>query len=169
MRLTHLKQAGDTIVEVLISMAAVSMVLGAAFVTINQSVSTGRTAQERVEALKQVESQIEILKKYTRIKDPVDPLWSKGTFCYDIDGSNTITRNDFSGTVNDSIDLDDFNPGVTYPSKCIQGFYHISIKHIQGSGSDASAQIFNVRARWESASGHGRNEVGILYRIYPGQ
>jgi type II secretory pathway pseudopilin PulG len=164
MRLIHLKQAGDTIVEVLISMAAVSMVLGAAFVTINQSVATGRTAQERVEALKEVEAQIESLKSLT--KDETDPqgVFSNTSYCLVFNGSVLNRIN--TGTINGSIDLDDFSdPGGTYPPQCIKGFYHISITHNTAN----SNSTFIVRARWDSATGKGRDEVSILYRVYKGQ
>lgn len=56
------RQRGDTIVEVLIAIAIVSMVLAGAYVTTNRSLQATRAAQERAIALKLGESQIEQIK-----------------------------------------------------------------------------------------------------------
>lgn len=55
-------ERGDTIVEVLISIAVISLVLGGAYVTTNRSLQATRASQERVNALKLAESQIEQIK-----------------------------------------------------------------------------------------------------------
>lgn len=55
-------QRGDTIVEVLISLAVVSVILGGAYVTTNKSLLATRSAQERSNALKLAEAQVEELK-----------------------------------------------------------------------------------------------------------
>lgn len=55
-------QRGDTIVEVLISIAVVALVLAGAFIATNRSLQATRSAQERVNALKLGESQIEQIK-----------------------------------------------------------------------------------------------------------
>lgn len=56
------KQAGDTIIEVLLAMTVIGMVLGASFGIANRSTNLGQDAQERTEALKLAESQIELFK-----------------------------------------------------------------------------------------------------------
>lgn len=61
------KQAGDTIIEVLFAMSIVGIVLGSAFGMMNLATKTGRSAQERTEALKVAESQLELLKKFYKI------------------------------------------------------------------------------------------------------
>jgi len=61
-KISCLRQRGDTIVEVLIAIAVISLVLGGAYVTTNRSLRATRSAQERGNALKLVESQIEQLK-----------------------------------------------------------------------------------------------------------
>lgn len=53
---------GDTIVEVLIAMAVVSLVLSGAYASSNRSAQATRTAQERGEATKFAESQVEQVK-----------------------------------------------------------------------------------------------------------
>jgi prepilin-type N-terminal cleavage/methylation domain-containing protein len=59
------RQRGDTIVEVLIVIAVISLVLGGAYVTTNKSLLATRSAQERGNALKLAETQIEQIKGLT--------------------------------------------------------------------------------------------------------
>lgn len=58
----QLSTRGDTIVEVLIAIAVVSVVLAGAFASVRNSVNATRTAQEQGEALKLAESQVEQIK-----------------------------------------------------------------------------------------------------------
>ena len=55
-------QRGDTIVEVLIAMAVASSVLGITYATMNRNLLITRGAQERTEAAKLAQGQLEILK-----------------------------------------------------------------------------------------------------------
>ena len=75
------KQAGDTIIEVLIAMSVVGLVLAGAFGITNRAVLTGRAAQERTDALKIAESQLELLKVYAKDSTFNGGLFS--TFCID--------------------------------------------------------------------------------------
>lgn len=68
----HRAQRGDTIIEVLLSMSIIGMVLGSAFGIANRSVRLGEDAQERTEALKIAESQLEIFKTYYNSSNPSD-------------------------------------------------------------------------------------------------
>ncbi|HET8671733.1 MAG TPA: hypothetical protein VFM05_14230, partial [Candidatus Saccharimonadales bacterium] len=61
-RLISLPEHGDTIVEVLLAIAVISSVIGGAFVMTNRSLQGSRDAQERVNATKLVESQVEQIK-----------------------------------------------------------------------------------------------------------
>src|SRR5438309_3169170 len=62
MRRFKLNSAGDTIIEVLLALAVLASVLGGAYVSSNRSLSGARDAQERGEALKLVEEQLERLR-----------------------------------------------------------------------------------------------------------
>ena len=53
---------GDTIVEVLVAIMVISSVLAGAYVSTRSSINATRTAQERGEALKLAESQVEQIK-----------------------------------------------------------------------------------------------------------
>lgn len=60
--LNNKSQRGDTIIEVLLAMSIVGMVLGASFGIANRSTQIGQDAQERTEALKLAETQVELFK-----------------------------------------------------------------------------------------------------------
>lgn len=55
-------QTGDTIVEVLIAIAVVSLLLTAAYASANHNVAALQDTQEHTEALKLVQSQVELLR-----------------------------------------------------------------------------------------------------------
>ena len=66
---------GDTIVEVLIAIAIVSLTLTGAYASVNRSSNATRTAQERGEALKWAESQVEQIKASKNLP-------GTGSFCF---------------------------------------------------------------------------------------
>ena len=64
MQLKRLSQTGDTIVEVLVAIAVAGAVLGGAYSLINANVKSNQLAQERSNAVKIAESQVERLRSY---------------------------------------------------------------------------------------------------------
>lgn len=72
---------GDTIVEVLIAVAIVSLTLTGGFVSSNRSFQATRTAQEQGEALKIAESQVEQIKVAVDKGSP--DVFTPGNFCLD--------------------------------------------------------------------------------------
>jgi prepilin-type N-terminal cleavage/methylation domain-containing protein len=62
MKLIKLMQKGDTIVEVLIALAISSLLIGGAMASANQTLLGSLRSQERGEALKIAESQLEYLR-----------------------------------------------------------------------------------------------------------
>lgn len=77
---------GDTIVEVLIAIAIVSLTLAGGYASANHSANATRTSQERGEALKWAETQVE------QIKASQTEMPSTTTdFCYDT--SLTLSTN----------------------------------------------------------------------------
>ncbi len=80
-------QRGDTIIEVMLAMAIIGAVLGAAFGIANRNMQIAQTSKERTEALKLAESQIELLKAgYEADSSIVSSAFSQG-FCMRYDGS----------------------------------------------------------------------------------
>lgn len=157
-------QAGDTIVEVLIAMAVLSAILGGAYISANQSLNNSRQAQERGEAAKVANSQLEQIKAYA--KDPV-----KHGLMFD---PNKIFCIDSAGNVKDipgfpAYDPPDNSPlpendnwnNNSFPTECtFQGLYHASIRY-KYPGADS---LFTIAIRWDRFGGK-KDEMRMLYRL----
>ncbi len=153
-----LGQRGDTIVEVLIAMVIVGLILGGAFVTVNKSLQSERSAQERGEALQLVQGQIESLQA-------LQTSLPTQTVCITVGTTTTITEpaiTSLAGTTN----------YTNYNSACIvnnlgqsspaagqeQAFYHLSI--IPPSGGSG---VYTVRAVWDQLGG-GQNNITLFHK-----
>lgn len=136
---------GDTIVEVLIAITVVSFVLGGAYVTANHSYRNMRQAQERGEALKYVQEQLERLKAIA--PDPssyFDVFSTSSPFC--------ITSSNTKGVVGSAACNTGTNPNAPYA---------MSIFRV-ASGSGYS---FTVTATWPEFGGNVNDVVSILYKV----
>jgi type II secretory pathway pseudopilin PulG len=151
---TPRNQRGDTIVEVLLAMAVLGMVLGTSFGIVNRSLATGRDAQERSEASKLTESQIEKLK--TASSDPDNGFFNIAeNSIYCITDTLDVEEFDSGGIIQDDVDLS------TYTDPCKSGpdgRYRLSIIR--------SGNVFTVRSRWNSIRGDQLNEAKMTYRTY---
>ncbi len=130
-------QRGDTIVEVLITVSVIGIALAGAFGLANNAANMGRTAQERGEALKIAESQVEILK--TASPAPT------GTFCMKPDGTSVATgaaecRRNGQGTVD------------------VDGLYLIE-NSLDGNG------VYTLQVSWESINSASTNNTTLYYRL----
>jgi prepilin-type N-terminal cleavage/methylation domain-containing protein len=156
-RHTGLGQAGDTLVEVLISILIVSMILTGAYVTTNRSSLGIRNSQEHSEALKLVQSQLEQVRQNASqpapnvFDQPVGP-----SFCM----------------VNGSI--------VTIAAPCkqdsganaatVQPAYQLTVQrqscspYVSPAGT--TCHKFVVSAKWESVTASDTNTEMIAYRLY---
>ena len=145
MRLNNL-QRGDTIVEVLISIAVVSMVLAGAFVVTNRSLQATRSAQERSIALKLAESQLEQIKG---IVSSQPALLFGGSvpnpFCIaggvPVAATNAACGTDASGTATNT-----------------EPIFHMSINR--------SGNQFNLTETWTDVSGRQTDKLQLKYRVY---
>ncbi len=156
-----LGKRGDTIIEVLMAIVVISATLGTAFATINSGVKGTRSSQERAEALKIVESQIELLKSARA--NSVSGLYGRSrAFCVNKTGSNITIHEAFNppGSVGDA----QAQPLTSYSNDCrnnsITGGYNYSIEE------DAS-NVFVIRARWSSITGDRNDQIEIKYRMVP--
>src|SRR5487761_1385964 len=77
----RLTQAGDTIVEVLIAMAVISLVLAGAFLTTRNSQTGVLNSQEHAAALKLIESQLEQLRSVASANPPNLGVFTTSKFC----------------------------------------------------------------------------------------
>jgi len=148
------KQAGDTIIEVLIAMAIASSVLAIAFATGNRNLAMSRDSQERSEASRLVQGQIESLRYVFNTAPTTLPSGAGTPFC--LSGSAVVTAG-FSGGVPTSNLATE--PMSGYPATCVSGFYHYVItRDAAGSGS------FHFYVRWESGVGGARDQILMVYR-----
>lgn len=140
-------ERGDTLVEVLIAIAVISLILGGAFVMTNRSLQGTRDAQERVNATKLVEGQIEQIKDIAATdSDSLFGASAPASFCINsaggvVSSTNSGCRVDASGgtPVGEPI----FNLAVT-----------------------RSGNTFTIRNTWNSVRGGGQNNVEMKYRAY---
>lgn len=149
---------GDTIVEVLLALTIVSSMLGGAYVLANRSLNNSRASQERGEALKLVEAQLERLNNAVNSGNN-DAFTTPNTFCMDSSGNVADAKNPASGTI-PPLDLDDF---TTYTAACVvqnQSLpYYVSIKR-------TSDNRFSAYGRWDRLGSAGQNEVKITHGVY---
>jgi prepilin-type N-terminal cleavage/methylation domain-containing protein len=134
---------GDTLVEVLLAIAIVSLVLSASFASARQSLLNTQRSQERAEAARYVEQQLERLK--VAADNPETDLFNAGvTGPYCIDTS----LNHPNGECSTGID----------------GRYKLSITR---STVSPGQYRFLVRAHWTQIGGENEEEVNNYYKIYP--
>jgi prepilin-type N-terminal cleavage/methylation domain-containing protein len=151
---------GDTIVEVLIAIAIISLALTGAYNSANRSIHQAQDSQERAEALKVTEQQVEILRQLVK-SDPnsIFGATDRRLFCFD-EQSNVVV---FTSATNLPHHSDD--DYTAYPETCRQvdsyERYSVSIDH-----DPAQEGLFTFRSRWERIGG-GRNEVMLMYRVHP--
>ncbi len=134
-------QTGDTIVEVLIAIAIVSVVLVGAYVTTNKNIQSTQDAQERTQAVKLVESQIEYLR-----------------------AAGTIASGDCfnAGSAQIAAGAQGTNPCIITASGAIAGAsvqpaYDMKIT-TGGNG------VYIIEAKWDTVNGSGKSNVTMYYR-----
>lgn len=150
-------QSGDTLVEVLISILVVSLVLTGAYVTTNRSTLGIRNSQERSEALKLVQGQLEQVRQNG--SQPGANVFDQAvgsSFCM-VGGIITTAaapcKQDGAGV-----------PATQQPA------YSLSIQRQScapyAPPPGAVCHKFIVKADWESVTGQGNNTEVIAYRLY---
>lgn len=142
MRRNAIFQKGDTVVEVLIAVAILGLVLASGFAIANRSLRGIRAAQERGEALKVAETQLERIKKYS----------DSSTDIY-VDGANYCIEND--GNVVDQ-------PVGTFDVRCQGGFYSTTTT----VDSSSNQYTFRTTVLWDRAGGQGQDTLTLYYKAY---
>lgn len=145
-------EKGDTIIEVLIAVAIVSSVLAISYSIMNLNLQLMRNNQERTEASKIAQGQIEQLKDAWNTADPDDfPIGSTAPiFCM----APGVTEGFGANAAHADIYQDNY---ANYHEDCIYDFYYTSIKYNDSSG-------YTVRVRWDGLNGQ-RNEVLMGYKL----
>jgi type II secretory pathway pseudopilin PulG len=132
------RQAGDTIIEVLLSITVLALVLGAAYVTSNHSLQAGTDANSRAQALSYAQDQVERIKTAA-----LNGTLSTGSlpphFCFPAKSTPTPVSANSSNCK--KYDASQYSMDVTY-----------------------SGSVFKVIASWDVASGAGRDQLTIYYK-----
>ena len=143
------RQRGDTIVEVLLAMSVVGLVLGTAFGIANRSVNLGQDAQERTEALKLAESQLELLKsRYSsdasiRTRTDVQPFCFEASVLFSVKESTDAACKNQNG-------------------RGAAGLYSIAI--IPPASSSLTA-TYEIRIIWNRLGATGQNNLSLYYKV----
>jgi type II secretory pathway pseudopilin PulG len=150
---TRRQQRGDTIVEVLISIAVLSMVIGGAYSIVNSALRASRQAQERSEATKLAETQLESLKT-SLTGEPTPGV----AFCISSTGAVVQSFGSPSPTTL-SFTADNY---AAYGTECKFGGipYHVFIVR--------NNDVYTVNVRWNRIGG-GKEQVQMVYRRYVGE
>lgn len=154
--LPNLPQRGDTIVEVLIAIAVISSVLGTAYAITNRSVQTNQSSAERSVATKVAESQLELLKSFTKAGNNV----ASNRFCMYID------------TATGQLSLQTIPTAPPHPDNCFRDSnanlsvlgdkrYQVAIdRDVNGTVS-----LFSVNVNWDGPTGQA-DSLSMVYKAY---
>jgi type II secretory pathway pseudopilin PulG len=155
-----LNQRGDTIVEVLISIAVVSMILGGAFVLTNRSLQATRGAQERGNAMKVIEAQLESVKSIAGGENSNDVMGAgvPSPFCIAPSNLAVVTTTGNNCKFNS---LGNNNNGSSEP------VFNVAITRTAVNGGEG--YTFTITNTWNSItakSGAAQERATMSYRIY---
>jgi prepilin-type N-terminal cleavage/methylation domain-containing protein len=145
-------ERGDTLVEVLIAIAVISLILGGAFVMTNRSLQGTRDAQERVNATKLVEGQVERIKNIASSTNSDTIFGTSVPASYCIDDSLAVW---ISTNARCAVDVSGA-PTTAEPK------FQLTVTRT----STATTETFTVRAVWTSVRGDTQNNVEMKYRAY---
>jgi type II secretory pathway pseudopilin PulG len=154
-RFSRLNSAGDTIVEVLIVLAILSLAFSISSATANKGLSQSRNAEEHAQALGILKSQLEQLR--TAITQNTT-LPASGPFCMTSSNSTQSFSPPYSAVVGNA--QGDTLQTPPYPALCTQDVYYSSIVLLPTSDT------YELRVRWDGVGGLGRQQELMVYRIH---
>jgi len=157
-------RAGDTLVEVMIVIGIISLILTGAYVTTNRNLLTARDSQERVNALKLAESQVELIRSvsHNRALDLIAGV--PAAYC--LSGSSTVAivqtndnDSDLRNTDNCTFYIDGELAGTRQPA------FRLIILPPPDTCQQTLSCTFTIKSKWFSTRGEIRN-VTLRYRAY---
>lgn len=161
-----LNNAGDTIVEAMISITVIGLTIASAYGIANRSLAAARHAQERGEAVKVAEGQLEAVKAVTsgavKAKAGFDIFDPGSVFCLNGTTAYTSFGSGWGSEIipTDSDNLDGYDNGCVFPDS--DGLYHTAV---QTEDLGDGRYQYTVSVRWFRLGG-GKDEVRMDYRIY---
>ncbi len=157
-----LNQIGDTIIEVMIAMAVIGLTIGGAYGIANRSLQASRGAQERGEALKLAEAQLERIRAVTNDPNrlPGSDLFGQLPERFCIQNSDSSEDWVVQSTELDALQSDS--------QDCKDGLYHVSVSKDNVGVENASTQ-FTVLVQWFQLGSSNIDQVSIAYRVVQGE
>lgn len=140
----HNKQAGDTIVEVLIAVAVIAMILAGAFVVTSRSTGAVRDSEEHAQALQFLQGQVELLRAAASRSGGL-PATLTTPFCLD-------TNQQY------------YQPAARYGQCVLGGRYNVSITSTTATPVVNGTTTFNLVASWPSMTGNTAT-VYLAYKV----
>lgn len=168
MPLQPLRQAGDTIVEVIIVLAVLGLAISISYATANRSLQATRQAEENSQATELLQGQIEVLRSYAAnlSTGPNYIYQSPNAFCINTAG-NIVSAPLISNTDVTAGNTKDYTKYPNYgggfgANECYQSkLYHIIIGY-----DSAQTDTFTARATWDDVTGQGQDTVTLVYRLH---
>jgi type II secretory pathway pseudopilin PulG len=144
-------QRGDTIIEVVISIAVIASVLAGAFIVTDNSTHAVRDSEEHAEALQYVQGQIEILRSLASMPNNnlTTEIPTYGTYCFNSTGTN--------------------NPTGTNSNCVFDQLYTITINENKGNTSlPSGVHAYTATATWAPVNGAVgvKDNVELSYQVY---
>lgn len=140
--INRVRQKGDTLVEVLFSIAIIGLFIGGAYAISNRNIRLGRQAREQTEALRFAEGQVEKIKHLISIRDTsITQAAPNNVFCIPV-----------ATKVN--------SPNAS----CTQGLYTARITY-NATGSPATA-YFDVQVTWTREGVSATSDLGTVRLTY---
>lgn len=148
---------GDTIIEVLISIAVIGLALGAGYTLSSRSFRTGVGAVERTEALALAQGQVEFLKD----AQLGGTMGTTQAYALGLAGTNPTNPSFCFDTSSGAKNAPNLNPS-TYPAACtkINGRYDMQITY-----NTPQANVFNIVASWPAFGGSGQDQLTLYYKV----
>jgi Tfp pilus assembly protein PilV len=149
-RVYKLDQLGDTIVEVMVSMAILAVVLGTAYATTTRSFHSGLNAQARDKALLIAQQQIELIKNADSGPSPTISTYKNylgPAFCI----------NPSDGSI---IPLSTSRPSCTAPLNATAGS---GATFDMADSYNSSKKLFTIKVQWQ-AENNRQNQVVLNYK-----
>lgn len=151
-------EKGETIIEVLMSIAVLSLAIVGSIVVARSSLLLGQSANERLQALKIAETQIERLKALAPSSRAGDPngIFRSTDFC---------VRPDLSIVNIPATPADCAN--TYFPESALAVVVNYDANGPDGAVGGFDNNVFTVSVTWDSVDGEGRDSVVIEYRLHP--
>jgi prepilin-type N-terminal cleavage/methylation domain-containing protein len=139
MHMTMRKQAGDTIVEVIVVLAVLGLAISISYATANRSLLATRQAEEASQATTLLQAAVP--------SGQPNNIYGAGSFCVSYVPTLQVV--------------------ASSNSACHQrNLYNVAVSY---AATDASGQIdtFTAVATWPDAQGEGSDTTTLVYRIHP--